>query len=415
MAEQPKINIQRPTKLNNINLVGKTLGKVGLDPFQINAERIIKKAKKKADYKTKIQDHIVMGLNTMVDSLNKDAKLNTYGKIAIKTLLERTLYGRLKVEQHLANHPGIENIEIKEPTFIIGMPRTGTSLLHSLLDQDHVHRSPLAWECLLPFPPPSPSDYSTNAQFKTIEKEFEQLFKLIPDFKPEHYIEANSTQECLGINALDFNSYQITTQAYIPSYMDWFANESDKLETMKFHKRFLQYLQSGGVKSERWLLKSPVHLIRLPEIFKVYPDAKVIMTHRDPSHIVPSSAGLITSVRSLYSDTEDLKRTGHEQADLWSDYFNRFVEVRKSLNKEHQIIDLKFENFSEHPMEVLSVLYDQFQWELTEEAKQRFQSFLKSNPKEKQKKQDYTLATFGLTKKEVSTKFETYLNFLDQL
>ncbi len=93
------------------------------------------------------------------------------------------------------------------------------------------------------------------------------------------------------------------------------------LETMKFHKRFLQYLQSGGVKSERWLLKTPVHLMRLPEIFEVYPDAKIIMTHRPPEFVVASTASLISSVRSLYSNNEDPKRTGQEQADLWSLYF----------------------------------------------------------------------------------------------
>jgi hypothetical protein len=415
MAEQPTISIQRTTMLNGINFVGNTLNKVGIDPFQLNANKIIKKAVKKSGYKGAIPKSIIEGLNKMVGSLNKDSKLNTFGKIAIKTLCERTLFGRLKVEQHFAEHPEIADIEIKEPIFIIGMPRTGTSILHALLDQDHYHRSPLAWECLLPYPPPRPDDYSTNEQYKTIEKEFEQLFKLVPDFKKKHYMEANSPQECLGINALDFNTFQISAQAYVPEYMDWFANDADKLETMRFHKRFLQYLQSGGVKSERWLLKSPVHLLRLPEIFEVYPDAKVIMTHRNPEKIIPSASSLITSVRSLYSDKEDPKITGHEQADVWSNYFNRFVEVRKNLKREHQIIDLKFDNFIQHPMEVLTVLYDQFQWELSEEAKKKFETFLKENPKGKYGNHEYTLETFGLTPQEIETKFDTYLKFLKKL
>jgi hypothetical protein len=415
MVEQPTISIQRTSMLNSINFVGNTLNKVGIDPFQINANKVIKKAVKKSGFKEAIPKNIIEGLNKMVDSLNNDAKLNTFGKIAIKTLLERTLYGRLKVEQHFADHPEVEDIKIKEPIFIIGMPRTGTSILHALLDQDHYHRSPLAWECLLPFPPPSPSDYSTNAQFKTIEKEFEQLFRLVPDFRKKHYMEANSPQECLGINALDFNTFQISAQAYVPNYIDWFANEADKLGTMKFHKRFLQYLQSGGVKSERWLLKSPVHLLRLPEIFEVYPDAKVIMTHRHPNNIVPSASSLISSVRSLYSDSEEPNRTGQEQAETWSNYFERFVDIRKNLKKEHQIIDLKFDNFIEHPMEVLSMLYDQFQWELTEEVKQKFQVFLEANPKGKHGNHEYALKDFGLTESEIETKFEVYLKFLKKL
>ena len=415
MSEQPKIRIQHSSMLAGINLLGKTLGKFGLDPFQLNAEKIIEKAKRKAKYKVAIKPNLRTGLEVMVSSLNKDAKLNAFGKVAIKSHLERTLYERLKIEQHLKLHPEIEDIKIKEPIFIIGMPKTGTSILHALLDQDHYHRSPLAWECLLPYPPPNTDNYSSNAQVKTIEKEYEQLFKLMPNLNKKYELNADSPQECVGINALDFNSFQIATQAYTPSYLDWFMNESDGLETMKFHKRFLQYLQSGGVKSERWLLKSPVHINRLPEIFKVYPDAKVIMTHRHPSKVVPATSSLINSVRSVYSDSENIKRTGHEQADIWSQYFNRFVEVRKNLKREHQIIDLKFDNFIEHPLEVLAVLYEQFQWELTEEVKAKFKPFLKNNPKDKHGSQEFSLESFGLTHQELDTKFENYLKFLRKL
>ena len=139
------------------------------------------------------------------------------------------------------------------------------------------------------------------------------------------------------------------------------------------------------------------------------------MTHRHPNNIVPSASSLISSVRSLYSDSEEPNRTGQEQAETWSNYFERFVDIRKNLKKEHQIIDLKFDNFIEHPMEVLSMLYDQFQWELTEEVKQKFQVFLEANPKGKHGNHEYALKDFGLTESEIETKFEVYLKFLKKL
>ena len=89
--------------------------------------------------------------------------------------------------------------------------------------------------------------------------------------------------------------------------------------------------------------------------------------------------------------------------------------MRKNLKREHQIIDLKFDNFIQHPMEVLTVLYDQFQWELSEEAKKKFETFLKENPKGKYGNHEYTLETFGLTPQEIETKFDTYLKFLKKL
>ena len=241
------------------------------------------------------------------------------------------------------------------------------------------------------------------------------MFKLVPDFRRKHYMEADAPQECLGITAFDFNSFQFSAQLYLPSYMAWFSDESDMLGTMRFHKRFLQYLQSGGVKGQRWLLKSPVHLRRLPEIFEVYPDAKIIMTHRGPADIVSSTASLISSVRTLYSDNEDQNVTGTEQSMLWSKYFDRFLESRKALNKEDQIIDLKFEDFVKDQMGTISQIYDRFGWELTDEAVRNLESFLEKNPKDKHGKHEYSLDAFGLKENDVNQQFSKYLEFYEQL
>lgn len=414
MAIHSSLSIRRSSTLNVINGVGGTLKKVGMDPFRINADSIIIKAKKKANYNG-ILPKAEEGLRELVNSINEEGKPNTFGSIAIKSLLERSLYGRYKVEQELAANPQIEKEEIKQPVFIIGMPRTGTTILHALMAEDPAHRSPLAWECLLPYPAATPETFRNNEQLKTVTKEFGQLFKLVPDFLQKHYMAADSPQECLGITALNFTSFQPSAQLYLPSYMDWFFQRSDMLETMKFHKRFLQYLQSGGVKSDRWLLKTPVHLMRLPELFEVYPDARVVMTHRAPEFIVPSTASLMSSVRSLYSDNEDPKVTGREQADLWSLYFDKFLEDRKSLNKEDQIIDLQFEDFVKDQVGTVREIYDRFNWPLSDKAIYKFDHFLEKNPKDKNGKHVYSLDTFGLTKEEINHQYSNYITFLEAL
>jgi hypothetical protein len=319
------------------------------------------------------------------------------------------------VEQHLAEHPEIEKTPIRQPVFIIGMPRTGTTILHALLHEDPAHRSPLAWECLLPYPPSTPDNFRDNEQLHTVRKEFGQLFKLVPDFLKKHYMAADSPQECLGIDALDFNTFQISAQLYVPSYMNWVFDGADRLATMRFHKRFLQYLQSGGVTGERWLLKSPVHLMRLPELFEVYPDARIIMTHREPTNVVTSTASLLVSTRSLYSDREDPHRTGLEQLETWSNYFKRFLEARKMLNKEDQIIDLKFEDFAADHIGTIRKIYDKFGFELSEMALVHFKEFLIRNPKGKNGVHYYTPEDFGLTREQIDLEFIEYKEFLSTL
>ena len=415
LIKQPGLHIRRTSMLKGINGFGKTLKKIGLDPFKLDADAIIAKARKRAGFDGPMPGHTETGMRILIKSIKEEGGANPFGALAAKTLFERTLYGRFKMEQVLAANPDIEKAEIKEPVFIIGMPRTGTTILHAMMHEDPANRSPLAWECLLPYPAPKPETFEDNDQIKRVTKDFEQLFKLVPDFQLKHYMTADSPQECLSINALDFNSFQPTAQFYLPSYMDWFHNRADKLETMRFHKRFLQYLQSGGVKSERWLLKTPVHLMRLPELFEVYPDARIIMTHRHPAKVVASTTSLISSVRSLYGDHEDPIRTGQEQAEIWSMYFERFMESRKKLNKEDQIIDLKFDDFVKDQIGVVKKIYDRFDMHLSDEALAKFKHFLDQNPKDKKGVHVYTLEDFGLKEEEINRQYAHYIDFINEL
>jgi hypothetical protein len=407
--------VQRSQTLKFINKTGKLLSTVGLDPFKLDSNQLLQKARSKAGTEAYTLDQMKKGLSILIDSINREAKPNSFGRLAAKTLFERTLIGRYKVEQHLRQHPEIEQTEISKPIFIIGMPRTGTTILHALLNQDPQNRSPLAWECLIPHPVPQLENYEDNAQVNSIKKEFEQLFKLVPDFKKKHYLAATEPQECLGITALDFTSFQPMAQFYTPSYLQWFSNEADQLSTMRWHKRFLQYLGSGGVIADRWLLKTPVHLNRLKELFQVYPDACVIMTHRDPKKVIPSAASLVSTVRSLYSDHEDPHQTGREQNGVWSQYLSSFVEDRKALQKEDQIIDLRFEDFVSDHMSVVQRIYDKFNLSLSPEAKNNMQQFLAKNPKDKHGAHTYTLEDFGVSEAQIKNSFEGYYKFLDQL
>ncbi|MGB1051705.1 MAG: sulfotransferase family protein [Chitinophagales bacterium] len=413
--QKEQVFIERSRGLNIMNGAGKFLNRLGFPIYNLDARSIVKKAKKDANYAGEVSNELIVGLEQLVHSINKESRINAFGSIALKGLLKRTLTSRLKVEQSLYDNPDILQSKITAPVFIIGMPRTGTTILHSLLHEDVNHRSPLAWECLLPSPVPEPSTFSDNPQLNTIKKEFGQLFKLVPDFQKKHHMTAESPQECIGITALDFNSFQTCAQVYIPSYLKWFAEESDQLQTMRFHRRFLQYLESGGVRSERWLLKTPVHMMRLSALFEVYPDARIIMTHRDPAKVVPSAASLISSVRSLYSDYEDPARSGMEQLDFWKMSFDRFMADRAQLNKENQILDLHFNDFVQDQMACVDKIYSYFDWSLDDASRSKMKDFLASNPKGKHGSHEYCLEDFNLTQSQVSEEFKEYYSFLDKM
>ena len=408
------IAIEHSTTLKAANALGALIERCGIRLFELDRRQILAKAEDTVGHRY-ADDWLAEGLDRLIASIKTDARLNAFGKFAFKTLLQRMAVSRFKVEKAIAERPEILDQPITEPLFIIGMPRTGTTILQALLNQDDAHRSPLSWECLLPHPAPTPETYRQNERIDTIRTEFEQLFKLVPDFRRKHYMEADSPQECIGVMALNFTSFQFMAQAYLASYSEWFLDTANQTENFRWHRRFLQFLQSGGVRSSRWLLKSPIHLMRLQALFEVYPDARIIMTHRHPAYIVPSAASLISSTRSLYSNHEHVERSGREQLRLWARYFDRFLEDRQRLNREGQIVDVLFDDFVDDQMAVVRRIYDRFDWRLDAASAGRMEAFLRQETKDKHGKHDYSLEMIGVAPAEVETHYRNYLNFLGSL
>lgn len=407
----PQLHINRPFILKAVNRLGALLESTGIRSVRLDAGRILDQAETSTGHA--LDDPLARtGLETLVTSLNEEANLNLFGRFALRNFLRRTAEARLNVERALSSLDEKTQPEIREPVIIIGMPRSGTTILHALLHFDRNHRAPLSWECLLPFPAPRAEDYESCTREATIRREFEQIFRLVPDFKKKHYMEADSPQECIAITALNFISYQFLAMAYAPTYYEWFMS-ADHSQNLRWHRKFLGFLQSGGVVSPRWLLKSPVHMMRLQAVFDVYPDAKVIATHRDPARVVPSTASLISSMRSLYSDDEDTKRTGREQLSTWSDYLDRFLTDRQRLDKEAQIVDVQFETFNQDQLSVVDSLYERFGWNLHPEDRKRMQQFLDEQPRGKHGVHEYSLEEFGLQPDELKTRFADYFEFLE--
>ena len=408
------ISIEHSTTLKIINFAGSLLKKCGIGLFELDADRILTRAAQETGFPFR-NDLVREGLGRLIDSIKADSNLNAFGRFSLRSLLQRSAQSRFLIERTFSEHPEVLEESIEEPVFIIGLPRTGTTILQALLSRDPAHRSPLCWECLLPHPAPTPDNYADNHRIDSIRKELDQIFKLVPDFRTKHYIEADSPQECLAVTALNFTSFQFMVEAYVPKYHAWFFHTADQVENLRWHKRFLQFLQSGGVRERRWLLKSSIHLMRLRALFDVYPDARIIMTHRHPGFVVPSVASLMSSMRSLYSDHEDNLRTGRESLHLWADYFERFLLDRRQLDREDRIIDLMFDDFVDDQMGVVERIYKKFRWSLDGETAARMSSFLEQEQKDKHGRHEYSLEQFGVAPAEIEKRYTGYLEFLHNL
>ena len=352
------------------------------------------------------------GMDVLLDSVEREADLSTLGRISCRETLLRYLENRLRLTAYRTEHPELADEVIERPIFIVGLPRTGTTILFNLLSQDPANRPPLSWEVEWPVPPPKPETYETDPRIRDGEKLFSNLDRLVPTLPAIHEFGALLPQECVPMKAHEFLAIQFLIIYHVPSYQAWLEQQS-QLSSYAFHKKFLQHLQSKHMK-ERWVLKSPDHLSSIDDLLETYPDALIIHTHRDPARVMPSLASLFYALRGMTSDSVDPARCGRNAMDAWSLGLQRAVEARRRhRDKPGQFFDAYFEDTLDDPVDLLRRAYAHFGLEFTDSACDRMAAFLAANPRGSRGVHRYTLEHFDLDLGEIRERFSEYCNEFD--
>ena len=341
-------------------------------------------------------------LSRLLDSCQDEARLNLIGKIALKVDVLETLCARLKMERDRQLNPNISRQEILEPVFIVGLPRSGTSVLHRLLAADPEHRAPLMWEVRSPSPPTRANEKRRIQQATQSCNFFNWL---VPMFRYAHAVDAEVPQECVSLMTPTFLSDQFDAMYYVPSYRAWFFQQ-DLRPAYEYHRRFLQHLQFRRA-ARRWILKAPTHMFAMPALLSVYPDALFVQTHRTPVHSMASVSSLVTILRSAFSDAVDPSTVCREAIDYWSDTMEKFSPERDRL-ADNRICDIKYDEIRCDPIGTVGRIYDYFGWSLSREAEQRMRALVASQAKRQSANHRYDLSQFGSFAGEVLHAFAPY-------
>ena len=391
------------TAVRGLNMGGRTLRKLGVEPPALDADSLHRAARRRAgltDYGSWDFDE---PLEALLKSYRDEAALTTLGRITVRELIVSLLDNLLRVEAERAANARIEQERITAPVFIIGLPRTGTTHLHGLMSQDAASRAPLTWEVMYPAASRSPDDVE-RARSQTATR-LDWADRLAPEFMRIHPIAPDLPQECIAITAQVFMSIQFHTTHDVPSYQDWFENASQRL-AFDFHHRFLQHQQAKST-GTRWVLKAPGHLFALEGLLERYPDARIIHTHRDPLRVMASMASHATVLRRAFSDSAEPRKIAADWADRWARALEKFLGVRDRAPAS-QFLDINFEAIESDPLGTVERVYDFLGWPLTSEARTAMQSFLAANPKNKHGVHSYTLEQFGLSRKVEMLRFRNY-------
>ena len=348
------------------------------------------------------------GAERLHDALNAEAQLNDVGGMIAANDFVEYLSARLRIVDWVGKNAAIRERDVRPPIVVLGQPRTGTTILFDILAQDPANRAPLTWEVDRPWPPPRTATYDTDPRIAEVDANLANTELLIPGFRAMHDMGARLAQECVRITGGDFKSMIFSTQYRVPGYQQWLLHEADMASAYRYHRLFLQYLQSEHP-GERWLIKSPAHLWALPALLHEYPGALMIQTHRDPLRVICSLASLIDLLRRLASDDVTIQQVAAEWADDIVLGLDRAVAGRvDGPVPKDQAVDVLFRDFLADPMAVVASIYDQFGLELTARAEDAMRRFIADNPQEKHGGHHYSFADTGLDAGELRERTRAY-------
>src|SRR5882762_2899342 len=294
-----QIRPQLPVRL--FNGFGALLEKSRIASTRMFATDLIETAERRSGLDDFAEGEFFEALSRLLDSCQDEARLNLIGKIALKVDVLEALCARLKMERDRRLYPNISRQEIREPLFIVGLPRSGTSVMHRLLAADPEHRAPLMWEVRSPSPP---TRVREKRRIQQATQSCNFFNWIVPTFRYVHAVGPEVPQECVSLMTPTFLSDQFDAMYYVPSYRAWFFQQ-DLRPAYEFHHRFLQHLQFRGAARRRWILKAPTHMSAMPALLSVYPDALFVQTHRTPLDSMASVSSLMTILRSAFSDAVD--------------------------------------------------------------------------------------------------------------
>ncbi|WP_395393966.1 sulfotransferase [Novosphingobium sp. BL-8A] len=368
-------------------------------------KELIEDAKRQTGLEDFGPDSFREGLEILVNSLEREARLNAVGERALTERIVLHLKQRLLVEDWYRRHPEIEDEQIIAPLFGVSLPRTGSSALSFLLASDPAIRYLRVWESSQPCPPPSTVTGPDPRRGVAVTSGDALLKggKRTPSG-------IDGAMECQDLMALDFKSQIFQAFAQIPRYSDWLL-DADHSSTYAYEKRVLKLLQ-WGAPARPWRLKAPTHMLYLDALTSAFPDARFVMTHRDPADVILSVATVYADIIGKFSDHIDMAYLGALNLRCWSEAMNRAIAFREKGN-DHRFFDIHFRAMHKDPLGEVRALYAWLGEEVSQDFARAMADWWESNSSaERMTKPDP--AHFGLDPAAVRQRFIPYLERMER-
>jgi hypothetical protein len=346
-----------------------------------------------------------MGLEVLLDSLEHDGDLDPRTDTAVVDDLRRRLVNRLEVERWYAEHPEVDDVTIAGPIDINGLPRTGTTALADMLSLDPRFRCLTGWEQTKPVPPPIAGRELEDPRRQAFVRMQEQRSD---EQKAMHIVEIDATMEDTEILGMAFHGQQMTLP--VPGYRAWWRR-SDLTETYAYHRRVVKLLGSRKP-PDLWLFKAPHHKFHLEALAHAYPDARFVMTHRDPTKVVPSYTSLVSTIFPPPEGERDLRALGAEVSEHLREGMERAIAERARIGEE-RFLDVHHRDLVADPRGTVRRVYEWLELELAADVATTIFDWQQAHAVGAGGTHHYTAEQFGLRADQIRSDYDFYIRHFD--
>ena len=353
------------------------------------------------------RDEFRIPFATLIESLNTEAQLHELGVRRAHRRLLDSLCTRLRLVEDRRRNPQIAAEQVVAPLFVIGLPRAGTTFLHNLLSQDPNHRSPMTWEIMYPSPPPEESGYATDPRIGQAEEAMEFEGFMGAELQAIHPFDARRPEECNFI--WEHSLFTVNYMAWwnVPTFTKLLYS-SDFRWVYEEHKQFLQHLQHR-FRRDRWVLKTPAHMSWLAELFTVYPDARMVVCHRDPAKVLGSLSSNLVAWRKVFSDVVPPGEFG--QLELQASGLKKLAAFRSRPELKQRFFDAHYLDVQRDAMAVVSAIYRHFDIPLQPRSAEAMRRWLQQDQDSHAKgaRHSYALESYGLDVNKIDAVLGDYI------